>query len=155
MGSKWLCLDCGTVFDGDYINTETDGYYAVCPISGCNGNIAEIDELILPAIKILNEKCYLTEFCCSGHWYDGSYPYIKFLDDIELPSLPDGWRADEDKFLSLSVCIRPYKIDKDEHCLGPSESVEHYLWILDSIKNLIKWAEELAPAYEEYPGNFA
>lgn len=57
----------------------------VCPICfrpNCNhhSKYIEIDDEILDTIRILNEKGYVTEFCCAGH-LDNINPvtvYIKF-----------------------------------------------------------------------------
>lgn len=42
----------------------------------------EIDELMIPIIKILNENGYYTKFCCQGH-EDRDPAYIMFDDNIE------------------------------------------------------------------------
>lgn len=43
-------------------------------------NGKEIDVLIYPLIKLLNEKGYKTISCCSGHIYDKGSFYIEFVD---------------------------------------------------------------------------
>ncbi len=43
-------------------------------------NGKEIDVLIYPLIKLLNEKGYKTVSCCSGHIYDKGSFYIEFED---------------------------------------------------------------------------
>lgn len=70
----------------------------------------EIDELIAPAIQILNRKGYKTTHCCSGHplknwlWSEGEAKYresqnlpssyISFEEGITLPVLPPGFFID-------------------------------------------------------------
>lgn len=57
-----------------------------------------IDELILPAIQILNDRGYHTTASCSGH-VDKGYQcaYIQFAwGEITPETLPEGWRWAED-----------------------------------------------------------
>lgn len=60
----------------------------------CGSLLFEIDEIMIPIIKILNEKGYKTEYCCSSHTYGSSNSqnmYIKFSDNmqkIKLCNLP-------------------------------------------------------------------
>ena len=80
------CTNCQETFDKTYIKPVTiegqENY--VCPHKWCNGDLVEIDELILPAIKMFNAKGYTTEYCCSGHMEEEySTPYIKFANHVE------------------------------------------------------------------------
>ena len=86
MGSKYLCLECGEIYDSDRLNNNKLFEYIQCPKTNCVGTLIEVDELLLPTIKILNEKGYSTKFCCSGH-YESQHPngYIAFEDWVELP----------------------------------------------------------------------
>lgn len=93
----YMCMGCYEIYDRDL------GY---CPKSNCNDNVVEIDELMLPAIKLLNQKGYVTSFCCSGHVYDDgctvyvmlngciyralSEDAIKHMQSI----LPESWTMD-------------------------------------------------------------
>lgn len=67
----YMCLECYEIYNMSlpYCLKET-----------CNcGQVIEVDELMLPTIMILNQKGYCTEFCCSGHAYQGyCSPYILF-----------------------------------------------------------------------------
>ena len=60
----------------------------------------EVDDLVAPAISILNKKGYRTAFCCSGHVDGGHRPelaYISFWFGETPPEyLPKGWRWDSD-----------------------------------------------------------
>ena len=83
-----LCLECFEVY-GDEAMFKTKYDYDTemyCPKKSCEGSVIEVDELLLLSIKTLNQKGYITKFCCSGHVHD-SYPqpYIAFEDDIDLP----------------------------------------------------------------------
>ena len=47
------------------------------------------------AVKTLNQKGYIAENCSSGHVYESCLnSYIKFYDEVELPSLPRGYKYD-------------------------------------------------------------
>lgn len=72
----YLCMSCLQVYKDNLKH---------CPKADCYGKVEEIDELMLPIIKTLNEKGYKTDFCCSGHVYEnkfGSCPYILLNDSI-------------------------------------------------------------------------
>ena len=56
----YMCMGCYEVYDREL------GY---CPKVNCHRDVVEIDELMLLAIKILNQKGYITEYCCAGHVY--------------------------------------------------------------------------------------
>ena len=53
---KLLCLKCGEIYDKS-LKPLNDGEYNFCPKSSCIGEIVEVDEMILPVIRILNLKC--------------------------------------------------------------------------------------------------
>lgn len=88
----YLCDNCQTIFYNDIEKlrgSKDDKIW--CPQYGCGGFIEDIDELLLPTIKVLNEKGYLTRFCCSSHVYqDLKQFYINFKPHIvTLPKLPE------------------------------------------------------------------
>lgn len=131
---KYLCLDCFDVYDSELLNSEyRDFYEGLCPKVNCEGKIICVDELMIPVIKVLNQKGYFTKFCCSGHYPGNNQTYIMFEDCIELPSLPNGFYFDNNNsnvtIRSKSVCC--------ESCLSD------FYNICDRIKILTKWAEEL------------
>ena len=111
----YLCLDCYEVYRMGL---------PYCPKATCNGDtIIEVDELMLPTILLLNQKGYCTEYCCSGHAYEGYYsPYIVFdsflnemLSEIELKELfkelPKPWQIEsDDKFGRVTL---RYKVDRE------------------------------------------
>ena len=70
------CKDCDGVFklSEEYLKNNEK-----CPKVGCWGELVEVDELMLPIIRILNRKGYETQYCCSGHVNDSSVmAYICF-----------------------------------------------------------------------------
>ena len=132
----YLCLNCFEVYSNEYRYDRRD--YNFCPKLGCDGEVVEIDELMIPVIKTLNEKGYCTEYCCSGHYGDGyTNTYIKFSEWVELPEeLPDGFVYEE-----RGNVIRKNYVDN----LHPNQK---YIEILNTTKVLIEWADNLPD--EEY-----
>ena len=132
----YLCLNCFEVYSNEYRYDRRD--YNFCPKLGCDGEVVEIDELMIPVIKTLNEKGYCTEYCCSGHYGDGyTNTYIKFSEWVELPEeLPDGFVYEE-----RGNVIRKNYVDN-------LKKKKKYIEILNTTKDLIKWADNLP--YEEY-----
>ena len=118
MSGFCLCLDCGGVFEKDYLNNQgVFQFERPCPVAGCDGQLIELDEEMIEPIWILNNKGYLTKYCCSGHMHQQPeikyiYGYIMFYEDtIELMKeqkidCPEGWYYDGN-------CIR-YKITREE-----------------------------------------
>jgi hypothetical protein len=110
----YVCLECGEIY------TER---MERCPKASCYGEVAEVDELMIPTIIKLNDKGYITDYCCSGHFYDKcSSPYIMFSDfifeifdeeDIEklFESLPEPWYIDEYDMENGHFCIRARMLD--------------------------------------------
>lgn len=74
----------------------------------------ELDGHIGRAIQILNEKCYITNFCCEGHDYEKGYAesiaYIFFdCTDYLKPikeHLPDTWYIDQNDLKQGKLVIR-------------------------------------------------
>ena len=132
----YLCLNCFEVYSNEYRYDRRD--YNFCPKLGCDGEVVEIDELMIPVIKTLNEKGYCTEYCCSGHCGNGyTNTYIKFSEWVELPEeLPDGFVYEE-----RGNVIRKNYVDN----LHPNQK---YIEILNTTKDLIEWADNLPD--EEY-----
>jgi len=134
-----LCLECFEVY-GDEAMFKTKYDYDTemyCPKKSCEGSVIEVDELLLLSIKTLNQKGYITKFCCSGHVHD-SYPqpYIAFEDDIDLPNIPIS-------FYREGNCIRKdYKFRKGNELLLQKEILETAIDILSWVKKLPKLEEE-------------
>ena len=91
------------------------------PHDTCCSDLVDIDEMILPTIKLLNEKGYGTIYSCAGHTYIKSIPYILFdknaseiiLKNLELfkSILPEGCEIKTSKdFLNGQDCLYPDSI---------------------------------------------
>ena len=85
-----ICMKCFEIFKDSFELKR--GQFNHCPKNNCIGEVVEIDELMLPAIILLNQKGYKTKYCCRGHYGDlEPSAYIKFQQDIELPTIPTGY----------------------------------------------------------------
>lgn len=139
LGSKYLCLDCGEVYESNLLNINDLFEDIFCPKTNCCGTLIEIDELLLPTIKLLNNKGYTTKYCCSGH-YSGQHPqsYIMFDKGIDVPYLPKGFKKETfNNYISI-VSITELK----------KPTYKDFYQICDNAKILLKWAIGL-PDYEE------
>ena len=140
MGSKYYCSDCGEIYDSALLRTDLySAYNMPCPKTGCSGSMFEVDELMLPTIKILNEKGYTTKFCCSGHYYHSpSSGYLWFEEWVELPNLPKGFSID--KNTKVGICIRPTRAFDRNHY---KSTYKDFSIICDEAKSLFEWAVNL------------
>lgn len=139
-----LCLDCFNTYKSDLMQkadklkyTEEDTW-VMCPNTKCNGNVIEVDELILPTIKLLNQKGYHTKFCCSGHTYDKIVNcYIMFDNEIDIPSVPKGFSKDFGGINESNICVEANvtSINYTEY--------QAYKFILKANTELLKWARSL------------
>ena len=134
----YVCLECGEIY------TEK---MARCPKASCYGRVVEIDELMIPTIIALNDKGYVTDFCCSGHFYDRNVPYIFFspfifeiFEEDELrelfKNLPEPWYIDEGDVDDGYFCIRARMLD------GMSD-IEAFKYITDLNIKLLEFVKEL------------
>ena len=130
----YMCLDCYEIYDRHLIKPNPYDDYTFCPKSNCIGNIIEVDELLIPTIRILNQKGYYTKACCSGHYYgQHSNGYIMFEEDIDIPSLPCGWTKE---IFANHVTIRSSrKYNKP--------TIKNFKQICDNAKILVDWALSL------------
>lgn len=120
----YMCMGCGEIYDW---NTE------ICPKAGCEGDVVWIDELMIPIIKILRKKGYITSYCCSGHIYSNiCNAYVVFedfmsdvLDDNEIDyikeHLPKSWVLNINNGITISFqhmihacCDEGYELEKWE-----------------------------------------
>ena len=129
------CKDCDGVFklSEEYLKNNGE-----CPKVGCWGELVEIDELMLPIIRILNRKGYETQYCCSGHVNDSSgMAYICFQAGAN--PLGDG--------LTVRQMIEQLGEEQTRKVLRAcwEESLELY----NQIKNTLPrpWVMELPGAY--------
>lgn len=78
-----ICTSCANVFDvekikGEYDYTERQIVYK-CPNVACANNLIQCDDLIMPAVYLLNSKGYKTYWSCSGHYGESvSSTYVTF-----------------------------------------------------------------------------
>lgn len=129
-----ICMKCYEIYREDLPTIK--GEYNFCPKATCYGEVVEIDELMFPTIIELNKKGYFTEYCCSGHYYEKSpNSYIKFQEDVELPSLPKGYKL-EPNLNNSGVTIRRHYDDGD------------FDSIVKSATELFKWAKSLKESEE-------
>jgi len=115
----------------------------MCKVKDCYGDVVEIDELFVPVITELNRKGYITQYCCSGHvtGNGGLHSYIYFEDYTPLPSLPKGYKHDQDmyphiKFEEGKVSILRYFDEK----LSLTELSKQ---LYKNAISVLEWAEEL------------
>jgi hypothetical protein len=132
-----LCDTCWEVYKG-YIGILEDGQ--PCPKEHCLGHLQDMDELIIPVVKILNEKGYWTEFSCSGHFHSGeeARPYIMFEEEVkekEIRSLPAGFTVEKGN--NGQVVIRKH--------IRASTEAEMQRKVLKTAADLLEWAEKLKP----------
>lgn len=123
----YMCMGCYEVYDRDL------GH---CPKSICSYEVVEIDDLMIPTIRLLNQKGYTTEFCCSGHTYDdGCTSYVclhNFITDIleeewieEIKQvLPESWEMEIDEQNRINFS---HQIKMDKNCKIVIEAYEDIL----------------------------
>lgn len=141
----YMCMGCYEVYDRDL------GY---CPKPACYCDVVEIDELMVPAIKMLNEKGFATTNCCSGHIYDnGCNIYISFhkflteyyaIDEIKemFKDLPESWDLE---FNSNGSFTLQHMMD---YTLREKDDIALYEEIVSVNLELLKFVKELS--YLEY-----
>ena len=137
---SYMCMGCYEVYDRDL------GY---CPKPSCYCDVVEIDELMLPTIKMLNEKGFFTTNCCSGHIYDnGCNIYISFhpflLEDFSedeikdmFKNLPSEWQLTFNKNGGFAV---EHMMD---YTLREKDNVALYEEIVSVNLSLLKFVKEL------------
>lgn len=136
-----VCDDCWQLYNGNHGVLEAG---QPCPKRDCGGELADIDELLLPAIQLLNVKGYFTESCCSGHFYE--YPhesaYITFEDFVDkkhFQTMPKGFHIDKD--YSDKVVIRRGLKGEDEY--------DFHRAAVEASLDVLAWAEDLDPINDE------
>ena len=129
-----VCNNCETVFG------EVNSCF--CPVRGCGGNVIDIDENLFEAYKILNEKDYCTNYCCSAHSCEAKdeywcvNTYISFEEAYDFAELPVGFEFGEgDK----TVIRKRYK--------NGLTSVQLQKQIWKTAKDVLEWAVDLRPNY--------
>ncbi len=128
MDKTFLCMRCYETF-------VVDNYFGdTCPRSKCGSiRMFEIDEAILETIIILNQKCYETSCCCSGH-ISGSNIYIGFhpqLENFLLNNAPSGFElitTSNRKNTGISYSIPREASYSERMRLFSDKNIELYNW---------------------------
>ena len=137
-----MCEGCFESYSNDIgllkVNYAQHEQYCACPKRNCDGRIIEVDDMIAPAVKILNEKGYFTTGSCSGHMEEAfSEFYIEFMNGVTLETVPKGCTVvkvtDEDgaEFIRMS---------KKFTSIGVKDA---YQDIMANAFLLYRWADDL------------
>lgn len=145
-----ICTKCKTIVRQCFVDVyklhhKGKGFYAEfvpCVDPYCYGSVVEIDENILPIIKLLWNKNYTTKFCCSGHvqemGLDGvNNIYIYFDRGYKFQNIPTGFKYTITKEENnKKACMINKRITK-------TNVLEYMQELADVMQALYKWAEEL------------
>ena len=137
-----FCLKCYEIFKIESMLSDKVNSFQHCPKYSCTGQVIEVDELMLPTIIELNKKGYYTKYCCSGHYYDRSpNGYIYFDKGITIPSLPLGYKYDENNSESNTIRndFSQYIDEEDTNY----ESDKYFEIINYNVSALLDWAKSL------------
>lgn len=150
----YVCLSCYEEYNKDTLNLNwCDDEQYKCPKSNCGDlNVVEIDDLLLPIIKELNQKGYMTEFCCSGHNYDyeNDYcnTYISFQEDCLPNIIPDGFVVEDKEYYEKQNWDLLKFYNEDMICIrkrhkGFNNELDLHKNLLKTIDGLIEWVKKL------------
>jgi len=142
----YICLSCYNEYYKDGLNlNKNDDYNYKCPSYKCGDmNVVEIDDLIMPIIKELNIKGYITRYCCSGHYYeDNTNTYISFDVNTVPEIIPKGFVLEDEEFykdnnwtfLNNMICIRKWYKDIEYGSIH-KEIIQTHLDLLEWVKEL-------------------
>lgn len=143
-----LCMSCFESYSNEITNQsplkDDNGIYYVCPRRTCQGKVVEIDDLLIPTIRLLNEKGYYTISSCSGHMEEGeTISYIVFDETVlDIPDIPKGYQLalisenEGGKFLTIKKSITG------------SDSIQLFRNVLNNALMLYAWALKLPYAKE-------
>jgi len=138
----YFCLKCGEIYKENIKNTQIQYNknnniedWIFCPKLKCIGQVIEVDDMFLPIIRLLNNKGYYTEHCCSGHVGTDTYDsYISFDKTIQgLLLIPEGYIEEKD---NNKYCIRRNYSDK-------LNDIDFHLELLNNAIETLNWAKEL------------
>lgn len=138
-----LCLYCGETYDKDSVDFNIHKDWNYCPKTGCDGYLVDIDEELIPHIKLLNSKGYATKYCCQGHVYN-SVPHLyimfEFEYDFEIEP-PKGFTDSINDYNEIrKSCIEFITSKKDEYSKSKDLSKARI--------DLLKWIQKL-PCLEQ------
>lgn len=143
----YICLTCFNEYNGDYLNLEKhEGLYNYrCPLCSCGDlNVVEIDDLLLPIIKRLNQKGYITRYCCSGHEINHSpNTYIAFNYDTVPDIIPKGFILEDENYYKE----KDWNFSRETICIrktyGNISKNDLYKEILKTHLDLLEWVDNL------------
>ena len=96
--------------------------------------LIQIDRGMLPIIRTLNQKGYVTSSCCAGHVWNKSNIHVQFAEPYAFASkIPEGaiyWKRD--RAVDFGLLEQP----SDEDCLAHQRR---------ALAALLEWAESLPP----------
>ena len=133
----YVCLCCGekAIIDNLNINIEcscTDNHHSIGIIGGissvnlncknCNSSMYQIDKDLIDIIVRLNNKGFNTVYCCTGHRYDNSNPFIIFDNKEKNSYIKNALKVglfeiDKDKLITVEYCNSFNKIDNDKRVI--------------------------------------
>ena len=156
--SKMLCLECGEIYNKEDLKPRNIYYnkYYCSKVSCCkDSKLIELDENIIFPIKILNEKGYVTKYCCAGHLYEDCIsPYVYFeygfAPDKKIP-IPRYWEWDSDNYGVDYIILRVPSKYLDNITLIEKQKV-----LFKALQSLLEWCDNL-PNYsgEKEKGDFS
>lgn len=147
----YICLNCMTEYIKENIKYNVYKEKNQCPKIDCLGfSLAEIDDMILPVIRLLNIKGYFTNYCCSGHGYQSQEreTYISFDEDFVPKNMviPKGFELEnESYYIENYSCHKP---DNGNICIRKTYSdfisrEEYEQELYNTMIQLMKWAIDL------------
>ena len=140
----------GKSYMPDYLrNSNTAEFSYVCehcfnPLDSCEcasypGQIIEIDTSILPSIRKLNQKGYMTLFCCNGHPWNSAHNRtadIRFATNYKFGKrLPKGWIKRNDG----SIEYKYPSLSEGEFVMEREQVFEKFEKWVDSLDNHEEW----------------
>ena len=134
-----ICNICDVIFKDDIFT-----FYGSCPLRGCSGSLIEIDENLYEAYKGLNEKGYITIYCCSAHSFGGyTSTYISFHGKYSFPVLPVGFKVEKKYIKDMSeekdICITT--ISKMHDRKLSNYNLQMQIW--KTARDVLIWVEKL------------
>ena len=126
-----ICTNCGRDFDfsAKYV------YGSMCPTSGCDGTIVDLDENIYETISTLNGKGYGTRESCSGHTYKNKKIAYLLLHPLVNPRI---FQTLPRKFVKDPK--NPWKITR---AISAKDTLQQLKEIGEAAYDLLEWAISL------------
>lgn len=170
----WLCSnkDCNTYYGTLPCHVQESTYFMngdtgeiinkseTPPDINIDGNTwFEIDELIVPLVRIINKRGFKTMYCCSGHtsaptYYDKKIhesttpePYVMIKGRHDFEGMPNGWYIDNDFVDDMPPrTVLRYKLHNTTKSNNPTKYTQYidtYKEILSAIQGLCKYFDKM------------